>query len=414
MSAAPQVAAAAGDLSFDAAEYQGRLAAVRRRMAERDLDVCLISTPENIFYLTGLDHWGFFAAHLLLVPADGEMTLVTRAMEKVTVGHQVKNARFAGHEDSETVADVVIRLLNDRGFAQARLTGAAEAVALELSERAPRRARIGLEQWSSGLPFGLAAKLMADLPETSWVDVTGLVDALRLIKSPAEQRCMRAAAQVSDAAMGTAIGALRAGASERTVAAECYRAMIEAGGTFPGFGPFIRPTARLAEEHTTWGEGAFSAGDAVLLELSGCVRRYHAPTGRLVFLGSAPPDAVHMGTVCRAAFDAVLAALRPGALAREVYAAWQGVVDRAGLPHYRRHHCGYLVGIGFPPSWTGGNRVTGLRHDSDLVIQTGMAFHILSWLMGTGQGDHFVSDTVLLTERGPEVLTTAPRDPIIR
>jgi Xaa-Pro dipeptidase len=34
--------------------------------------------------------------------------------------------------------------------------------------------------------------------------------------------------------------------------------------------------------------------------------------------------------------------------------------------------------------------------------------------MGTGQGDHFVSDTVLLTERGPEVLTTAPRDPIIR
>jgi Xaa-Pro dipeptidase len=34
--------------------------------------------------------------------------------------------------------------------------------------------------------------------------------------------------------------------------------------------------------------------------------------------------------------------------------------------------------------------------------------------MGTGQGDHFVSDTVLLTDHGPEVLTTAPRDLLVR
>jgi Xaa-Pro dipeptidase len=414
MSGARQAGPAPGDLSFDEAEYRSRLDAVRQRMAERGVDVCLISTPENIFYLTGLDHWGYFAAHVLLVPADGEMALVTRAMEKVTIAHQVRNAWFAGHEDHETAADVAIRLLSDRGFAQGRLTGAAEALVEELGERAPRHPWIGLEQWSSGLPYGLAAKLMADLPEARWVDVTGLIDALRLVKSPAEQRCMRAAARVSDAAMAAALDAIRVGASERTVAAECHRAMIEAGGTFPGFGPFIRPSARLSEEHTTWGEGRFAAGDAVFLELSGCVRRYHAPLGRLVFLGTPTPWAERMALVCREAFAAVLEALRPGALAREVYAAWQRVVDAAGLAHYRRHHCGYLVGIGFPPSWTGGNRVTGLRHDSDLAIQVGMSFHILSWLMGTGQGDYFVSDTVLLTEVGPEVLTTSPRDLLLR
>ena len=76
-----------------------------------------------------------------------------------------------------------------------------------------------------------------------------------------------------------------------------------------------------------------------------------------------------------------------------------------GFAHYRRHHCGYLVGIGVPPSWTGGNSVTGLRHDSDLVIEAGMSFHVLSWLMGTGRGDAFVSDTVLMTDHGPEILT---------
>ena len=90
------------------------------------------------------------------------------------------------------------------------------------------------------------------------------------------------------------------------------------------------------------------------------------------------------------------------------------MADAAGLAHYRRHHCGYLVGIGFPPAWTGGNKVTGLRAGSDLAIEAGMTFHILSWLMGTGQGDYFVSNAVLLADKGAEVLTRTPLGPILK
>jgi Xaa-Pro dipeptidase len=214
--------------------------------------------------------------------------------------------------------------------------------------------------------------------------------------------------------MAAAIAAVGIGVSEREIAAECQRAMIAAGGTFPGFGPFIRSTSRLGEEHTSWGDARLAEGDAVFLELSGCIARYHAPLGRLVHVGGAPESAHRMAATCRAAFDSVLGALRPGARAREVYAAWQGVVDAAGLGHYRRHHCGYLVGIGVPPSWTGGNTVTGLRADSTLALETGMTFHILSWLMGTGRGDYFRSDTVLLGADGPEVLTRTPAEVTVR
>jgi Xaa-Pro dipeptidase len=229
-----------------------------------------------------------------------------------------------------------------------------------------------------------------------------------MVKSPAEQACMRRAAAVSDAGAQAAIAAVRAGASERHVAAECQRAMVEAGGTFPGFGPFVRSTARLGEEHTTWTDHRFADGEAVFLELAGCVARYHAPLGRLIHVGHAPASAREMAAVCSDAFEAVLAAMKPGAAFGDVYAAWQAVVDRVGLSHYRRHHCGYVVGIGFPPSWTGGNRVAGLRPGSDIEMRTGMTFHVLSWLMGTGRGDFFMSNTVLLGAGGPEVLTRAP------
>ena len=100
-----------------------------------------------------------------------------------------------------------------------------------------------------------------------------------------------------------------------------------------------------------------------------------------------------------------------GPLEAQVLADVAAVVDAAGMPEYRRHHCGYLVGIGFPPSWTGGNKVTGLRHDSDLEIRTGMTFHAMSWFTGTGRGDYFVSNTVLLGPDGAEVLTRAPLGP---
>ena len=255
---------------------------------------------------------------------------------------------------------------------------------------------------------------MESLPRADWVEISGLVDSLRVIKSAAEQTCMREAARVSDAAMLAAVDTIRVGATERDIAAECHRAMIQAGGTFPGFGPFIRPASRIQEEHTSWGEGFLSDGDTVFLELSGCVRRYHAPMGRLVFVGKTPAAAREMATICRDAFAAVVEALRPGVPAGQVYAAWQGVVDAAGLAGYRRHHCGYLVGIGFPPSWTGGNKVTGLRPDGEWPVQTGMTFHVLSWLLGTARGDYFLSNTVLLGERGAEVLTRTPTDILVR
>jgi Xaa-Pro dipeptidase len=381
------------DNPFSDAETARRLTAFRADLARRGLDGAVVAAPENVFYLTGLDHWGYFAPHLLMVPAAGEMALVTRAMEKVTIANQVHNARFAGHGDGETVAAAVGRLLAETGF---------------------RAQRIGFEAWSSGLSHGLACELQSLAPAAQWLDVSGLVDELRWVKSPAEQAYMRAAARITDAGAGAAIEAARAGASERSIAAECERAMIEAGGSFPGFGPFIRSTARLGEEHTTWTDQCLAAGDSLFLELSGCVARYHAPLGRLVHIGRAPKETHAMAALTLAAFEAVLGALKEGRRAREVYAAWQQVVDDAGLAHYRRHHCGYLVGIGLPPSWTGGNRVTGLRSDSDIVIRTGMGFHVLSWLMGTGRGDFFISNTVLLADTGPEVLNLTPMQVITR
>ena len=172
---------------------------------------------------------------------------------------------------------------------------------------------------------------------------------------------------------------------------------------------------RGSARSTRPGAAAYRKGEPVFVELSGCVSRYHAPLGRLVRIGGISSEDALMAEIAAMAFDAVVKAIRPGAQGARGLRRLAGRRSTTpGLSHYRRHHCGYVVGVGQPPSWTGGNSVTGLRHDFDLEIETGMSFHILSWLMGTGRGDDFISNTVLLTDKGAEVLTRTPAGPIIR
>ena len=62
---------------FTDAELARRLKSVRTEMSQIRLDIILLSSPENIFYLIGLDHWGYFAPTTLIVPAWGDMVLIT-------------------------------------------------------------------------------------------------------------------------------------------------------------------------------------------------------------------------------------------------------------------------------------------------------------------------------------------------
>lgn len=378
---------------FSAEEFAGRVAAVRAEMRERDLAALLVTSPENVYYLVGLSHQGYFAFTLLVLPRDGTPLLVARSMERITIEHQAPGVRHVGFEDGEDPGLATVRALREEGLEQGRL---------------------GMEEDHMFFPPTVWREIREGLPGAEWVDASGLVDGFRFVKSPGEVACVRAAARVSDVAMRAAIETTGVGVNEQEVAAETYRAMILAGGEYPGFTPLIRSFEMLGEEHSTWRDRRLRPGDALFVELSGCVRRYHAPMSRLIFVGEPPEGAERARRVAVEAMEAVREALRPGALTGRVYEVWQSVVDR-GLSGrgFRRHHCGYSVGIGFPPSWVGGSTVVGIRPGGTVRIEEGMVFHLFSWLIGSPAGDFVLSDTALVTSSGAEPLTSASRDLIV-
>lgn len=425
---------------FSEQEYHSRIQAVRSRMAERGVDACLVSSPENIYYLTGLDHQGYFAYQLLIITEDDPAVFISRAMEKAVVRDQIPNIRHIGYSDGieplpqpeEEGGDLVYNALDEHGVNRGLRPwemSAGVAVSGPIADRAEapvkttveavrelglEKAVLGLEKSSSFFPYQIAEGIVERLPGVDWLNISGLVDECRIVQSPAELKCTREAAKVSDAMMLSAIAAAGSGVYTREVMGALYGAMFLRGGTYPGFVPLVRTTHTLEHEHGTWQAGRMKKRDILFLEMAGCVRRYHAPLGRLVFIDRAPVKAHDMHSICLEAMMAAAEILKPGVMAGEVYQAWQGKLEQAGLSSYRRHHCGYAVGIGYPPSWSGSGPPQGLRSDSSLEIREGMVFHLMSWLLRTGKGDSFLSDTVVITGSGCEFLTTVDREVFVR
>lgn len=426
---------------FPQKEYQTRLERTRGAMDERGLDAVLVSSPENIYYLCGLDHMGYFAYQVLVVPREGRPLLVTRAMEKAIVRDQVPDVDHVGYSDGvpplpaarAEEADLVYATRGAEGDVAglepwsmsvgvsvrtgAQPKGAAApivATCKALADAGLSEARLGIEMANSFLPYRIARGIVEGMPRVEWEDASGLVDDLRIVQSPRELEYTRRAAAISDSMMMSAIAAAGPGVNKRDVMAAIYQTMFQRGGTYPGFIPLVRSTTTLTHEHGTWDDSTLTPKDVLFLEMAGCVRRYHAPTGRLVFIGKAPKRAGKTLELCRKALEAAERRIGPGVKAGEVYRAWHACLEEAGLSHYHRHHCGYSVGIGYPPSWSGSGVPVGLRESSDLELQPGMVFHLMSWLLRTGKGDSFLSDTAVVTEDGCEVLTKVARDLYIR
>jgi len=431
-----------GHRHFPDDEFRDRLRRVREKIAERGLDGCLVSAPENIYYLTGLNYQGYFAYNLLIVPLEGQHVLVTRAMERATVRDLVPDVCHVVFQDGieplpdpeDRKQDVLLSHQTEHGTTvglnpwsmslgfptrqpgQVAFdpTNPAQVTAGAIEEAGLAVGRIGIEKNSSFLPLGIAEAIMAALPRVRWEDSSSLVGDCRMTQSTRELDCTRRAAEISDSMMLAGIAAAGPGVYKRDVVAAIYHAMFSRGGTFPGFVPLVRSTRTLAHEHSTWDDSRLSRTDLLFTEMAGCYWRYHAPIGRLIHIGKATARAKKIHAACRDGLEAATQAMAPGVTAGEVYAAWKRSIDAAGLHHYNRHHCGYSVGIGFPPSWSGGGVPVGLRSDSRMELRPGMVFHVLSWLLRTGRGDSFMSDTVVVTERGSEVLTRAPRDLLVR
>jgi Xaa-Pro dipeptidase len=373
-------------LPFGPEEYRRRLDGTRGGMAARGVDALLVTTPENVTYLTGYETIGYSSFLCLLVPADRDPVLIVREMELEVAQRTTWLDGFA------TVGDT------DDPVARTRAV---------LAEHAPGGAA-GLEQATPFLAPNTWLRLRDEaLAGRSTVDCSGLVEDLRRVKSPAEVAYVRRACELAGAGMEAAVAAAGEGVSENQVASAAFVAMVGGGSDFLATDPIVTSGPRARVAHTTFANRTLAGGDEILVELGACQRRYFGALMRTIVVGEPDEGLAHLARVVREALDKALAAIRPGATCGEVDAACRDTIAAAGFERGFRKRTGYSIGVAFAPDW-GEGHVASLRAGDPRVLEPGMVFHVVP-AVRLPERCVGMSETVLVTETGHEVLTSFPR-----
>jgi ectoine hydrolase len=383
-------------VTFERAEYDERLRRVRERMGADDLDALIVTDPANMNYLTGYDGWSFYTPQCVVVPGEGDVVLCTRQMD----ANGARLTTFLGDDQILGFPD---------HYVQHRDRHPMEWIAGELEQRGMLAGTVGLEMDAYFFAPRAYEALRARARGVAFADSHELVNWVRAVKSPAEIALMRTAARIVERAMAAGIDAIEPGVRQCDAVAEISSTQIrgteEAGGDYPAIVPMLPTGPGTSTPHLTWTDAPFATGEATILELAGCHRRYHCPMARTVFLGEPPRRLADTARITVEGLQAALDAVGPGVTCEQVEAAWRAHISRHGLEKSSR--IGYPVGLAYPPDW--GEHTMSLRAGDTTPLQPGMAFHMIVGMWMDDWGFE-ASETFIVTEEGGECLSSFPRE----
>jgi Xaa-Pro aminopeptidase len=226
--------------------------------------------------------------------------------------------------------------------------------------------------------------------------------ALRIRKTAAEVAALRAAGEAIDRVHARVPGWLRAGRTERQVAADIADAILEEGHarvdfTIVGSGP------NAASPHHEVSDRALRPGDAVVVDIGGTMPSgYCSDCTRTYVIGTPPPEFAAYYRVLQDAQQAACDAVKPGVAAEAVDAAARKPITAAGYGGFFVHRTGHGIGLECheDPYIVSGNTEP---------LQPGMAFSIEPGIY-PGRSGARIEDIVVCTEQGYERLNQAGRE----
>lgn len=377
--------AALNRMDFSLEEYRSRLHRTQEEMAKYDLPILLLHQPENINYLTGLDDVMYVSYLALVVPSRGNPVLVIRDME------------VPAAQNTSWVKDYVV--YPDAAIDPLR-------VSLDAAHRAVdglglAGGRIGLDDHSWFLTAERWKMLQTVLPHANLVAEPLIVDHLRLIKSQREVDYLRGAARSVDAGMRVGLDAIKCGVSERELAVAVYSELTRACTQVPD-GCQITSGDRTNLIHGWSTDRRLERGDPVYFELNGIHKGYWARLMRTAVVGPATAQQRRIAEKIVGIQDEAIALMRPGIPASVVDQACREPIVAAGLRQTYTNRTGYSLGLNQRPSTA--ELIREFLPDVKWVLQPGMVFHMVAIAGGMG-----FSETVLVTEDGPERLTRLER-----
>lgn len=351
---------------------------VRTRMADLGVDSLLLSHGADLPWLTGYEAMPLERLTMLVLPADGEATLVVPALEAFRVDHDPGLFALRPWAETEDPLDLVAELVGPRR-------------SLAISERS----------WAVSL-----LALQGRLPSASWQPASVVTSGLRAIKDQAEVTELRAASRAADRVANQLMAGDIAliGRSESQVSHEIGARLRAEGHSRVNFA-IVGSGPNSASPHHEPGDRVIGAGEVVVCDFGGRLSTdggpgYCSDITRTVVTG--PPDAelIELYAVLHEAQACAVRAATVGATCEEVDGVARRVIGAAGWGDAFIHRTGHGIGLEEheDPYLVSGNRTH---------LVAGHAFSVEPGIYLEGRFGARLEDIVVATETGPESLNTA-------
>jgi len=353
-------------------------------MDAQDVDVLLLSVGADLPWLIGYQAMPLERLTMLVVPREGDATLVVPRLEAPRVVERPELFSLCAWNETDDPLDLV-----------ASLAGKAAVAA------------IGDRTWAQFL-VGLTAR-MGSTTFRRGSEVTG---PLRAVKDETEIGALaRASAAVDRIAAELQAGAIAlAGRTEAEVSAELGRRILAEGHHRVNFA-IVASGPSAASPHHEAGDRVIQAGDIVLCDFGGTMLTdggagYCSDITRCVHVGEPPAELAELYGVLHAAQAAGVAAGTVGRPAQEVDAAARTVIEDAGYGQWFIHRTGHGIGVE--------------EHEDPYIVAgnaeplvAGNAFSIEPGIYVPGRWGARLEDIVVSTDEGPRPLNRADHSLVV-
>ena len=342
-------------------------------MVEKDVDAFYISNHENVRYVSG---YTGDDSSLLVTAAKAYFLTDPRYTEQAALecpGWKVVNWRKPGC----TMGDALGAIAKENGLK----TLAFEAAEITYEAYADLREKAGAEL----------------------VPVSGVVEALRRVKTKEEIFCLRAACEIAARAFEKILPDIRVGITEKELASRLSHYMVMEGADTKPYGNILISGARTSLLHGIPSAKAVEYGDLVLMDYGCQYHGYLSDMTRTVVVGKASKKQHEVYDLVAQMQAGAIEKMQPGASGVEVYeASVKPIQDTPYLPY---HYTGIGHGVGLSVHevpFMGPRGTDQLMPGTVLTIEPGL--YIPGW------GGVRIEDQLLITETGNEVLTNARKE----
>lgn len=359
--------------------YQERIAKLAAWMEETHVDLTIVTSPGNVMYLSGFygnPHERFMG---VMVPRTGEPFLLVPGLDRDKAAAKGALPVY-GHSDTDQPIDVLRQ-------------------ALEL--KAEDIHKIAIEK--SHLTVSWLEQLEANFPAAMYANAEDRLLTMRLQKDPHEMALMRRAAKLADEAVQFAAAQISLGLKEYEIVQAVESFARQQGAERMAFDTMVLAGENSALPHGVPGMREIRRGDLVLFDLGIVWEGYCSDITRTVAVGEASDAQRQIYEAVRAANQAAIEMVRPGATAAEIDRAARKVITDAGYGDFFTHRVGHGLGIDV-------HEAPSMHGQNGQILLPGMTFTIEPGIYLPGVGGVRIEDDVLVTDSGVEVLTRYPKE----